>query len=56
MKLNFATTSLLVFLVVSAVYLDQAEAIKKKIARLLAGAILLKPKLKLLPLPIPVCF
>lgn len=56
MKINFATTSLLVFLVASALYLDQTEAIKKKIARLLAGALLLKPKLKLLPLPIPVKF
>lgn len=54
MKLNLATTSLLVFLVASALYIDQTEAIKKKIARLLAGALLLKPKLKLLPLPIPV--
>lgn len=54
MKLNIATTSLLVFLVASALYLDQAEAIKKKLRALLAGALLLKPKVITLPLPIPV--
>ena len=53
MKLS-ASTVLLAFLVVSAVYMDPAAAFKKKLRAILAGA-MLAAKPKFLPLPLPVC-